>query len=227
MTTEDRRWLIGLVCGLTIYLAGSLLFGQRQGSLAVWSHDLGQSYWLQHRVLARKNVATGVQALGALVTFFGLANAYVRAKYDETVWKWITDWAIRIWRTLLRKPRDVTIHAGTAHATFGVHGYASGYVTHNVDITLPLQEQIKRLADFVNRRSKESGEMGSMIRKLQHELEQVKDAASGLRRDLLAHIEAQIKQLDDRIDGIQALDLTWAIWGLLISFVGTVLSFGT
>jgi hypothetical protein len=42
---DDKRWLVGLLCGLTLYLAASLLLGQRGGSLAVWSHYLASQYW--------------------------------------------------------------------------------------------------------------------------------------------------------------------------------------
>jgi hypothetical protein len=44
---------------------------------------------------------------------------------------------------------------------------------------------------------------------------------------MLDYMETQIQALDNKINRTQVLDLTWAIRGLLISAVGTLLSFGT
>lgn len=64
---------------------------------------------------------------------------------------------------MLRNPPDITIHAPTAFGTFQVEVSATGLVTHNIDITLPLQEQIKRLAQFANNLSRGAAELENRL----------------------------------------------------------------
>jgi hypothetical protein len=59
------------------------------------------------------------------------------------------------------------------------------------------------------------------------QLRDLEVGAVELERNLLDRIETQIQQLDDKVNRVQVLDLRWAICGLLISFFGTVWSFGT
>lgn len=61
---------------------------------------------------------------------------------------------------------------------------------------------------------------------LERELREARYVTSELERKIVAHIETRIQELDDKINRVQVLDLTWAIWGLLISFVGTAWGFG-
>jgi hypothetical protein len=227
---DDRRLIVGALCGISATLATALLLGQPHGSLAVWSAELGAHHYWPHlrHLLARKNCATAIQALGALITFYGLGSAYVRAKHDQTVGAWIKTRVERVLAKLFRRPRDnMTIHAPTAYGTFRFGMSASGLVTHNVDISLPLQEQIKRLAQFANNRAREAAEVVKKLGALERDFGKLEHGTAELERNLLEHMETQIRELDNRLDSIQALDLTWAIRGLFISFVGTVLSFGT
>jgi transcription elongation GreA/GreB family factor len=59
------------------------------------------------------------------------------------------------------------------------------------------------------------------------EVGQAREHASDLAAKTLAHIETQIQQLRSDLDRVQVLDLRWAIAGLGITAVGTVLSYGT
>ena len=228
MGRSDRRMLVGALCSISLALAAALVLGQPRGSLALLSHDLARDCWPHLRpLLARKNCATATQAVGALITFYGLGRVYVRAKYGLTIASWAKRGIKRLWAKLLHRPPEVAVRSGSAQGTFGLHVVAIGLVTHNVDITLSLQEQIKRLAQFVNNRSREAADMEKKITDLERELRQARDETSALERKALAHIETQIEQLSDRLDSIQVLDLRWAIWGLFVTFVGTVVSFGT
>jgi hypothetical protein len=157
----------------------------------------------------------------------GLARAYVRAKHDLSIGQWIGRGFERALVVLRLKLRDVTIHVGAARGAIRFEARASGHVEHHVDISLSLHEQISRLADFVNTRAREAARMSTKIADVERELDRVRHETSELERRTLAHMESQIQQLNDRLDGIQVLDLTWAIWGLFLSAVGTVLSFGT
>lgn len=100
-------------------------------------------------------------------------------------------------------------------------------MTHNIDITLPLQEQIKRLAQFANNLSRGAAELEKQIAAVGRDLKKARADTAELERKTWAHIQSQIQSLDERINSVQVLDLRWAIWGLFISFVGTALSFGT
>ena len=75
---------------------------------------------------------------------------------------------------VLRNPPDITIHAPTAFGTFQVEVSATGLVTHNIDITLPLQEQIKRLAQFANNLSRGAAELEKQIAALGRDLKKAR-----------------------------------------------------
>ncbi|MCA2241157.1 hypothetical protein JF781_02110 [Mycobacterium sp. WUMAC-067] len=98
---------------------------------------------------------------------------------------------------------------------------------HIIDITQSLDEQVKRLVQYVNDRTGEASEMAINITKLRLDIDGVKDTVTELERNMKAHTATQIQTFDRNLDSRQALDLTWAIWGLLVSFVGTASGFGT
>jgi hypothetical protein len=178
----------------------------------------------------RKGWATIVQFVGAVVTFGGLGAAYMRARYGLTVkalaqraWAFIR----RQWAKLLRRPQDQIIKPGGAHSTVQFGTAAVGQVGFNLDTSLTVQEQLERLAQFVNHRSREAAQMESMIVALRQEVTKAHQHASDLASKTFAHIETQIQQLTDRLDKTQVLDLRWAIVGLAISAFGIALSYGT
>jgi hypothetical protein len=108
---DDKRWYLRLLFGLMMYLAGALLLGQRQGIFvaAVWPLYLAHDDWVLHHLLARKNCATAIQAVGSVVAFLGLWRAYLRAKYKMSIREWI-------WWRLGHEPSsgDITVSPGTA-----------------------------------------------------------------------------------------------------------------
>jgi uncharacterized membrane protein (UPF0136 family) len=202
---SDRRLLVGALCGISLTLAAALVLGQPHGSLAAWSHDLARLYWPQLRHLAaRKNLAAATQAVGALVTFYWLGRAYIRAKYDITVTAWI------LWRVFRRKPRgkDITVTPGPAFM-LRTELSATAYAEIVIDPKSRLRDQIKQLAAFANSRSKEAAERDKRITDLGRELRKVRAETSELERKTLAHIETRINELSDRLDRIQVWDLRW------------------
>ncbi|BBX38911.1 hypothetical protein X011_25580 [Mycobacterium tuberculosis variant microti OV254] len=208
----------------SIILAVTLWFGQPHGSLAVWWN----AHWPYLRQLAiRKNISAAIQAIGALVTFYGLLRAYLRATYNQTVTERITSWVTKAWGRLLKLPQTITLSGIPSSAAFGRLGITQTPPPHNVDITQNLHEQIKRLAQYVHDRTDESSKMALDITKLTLEVDGVKDAVSELECKMREHTTSEIQAFDNKLDSKQALDLTWAIWGILVSFVGTVLSLGT
>ena len=95
-TTSGGR--IGAPCAIAIALAAVLLIGlhiEPKGSLAQWSQSLAHSVWphVWHclRSPGRKGRATIVQLVGAVVTFYGLWTAWLRAKHGVTPWGWRSD----------------------------------------------------------------------------------------------------------------------------------------
>jgi hypothetical protein len=104
----------------------------------------------------------------------GLLRAYVRARYDLTVTGWLKSVVDRVWRWIRRKPRRVDIVISPATATIRVETGASGYVTFNLDTTQTVQEQLKRLAEFVNNRSKESNFVQQNLIELGRETRQMR-----------------------------------------------------
>jgi septal ring factor EnvC (AmiA/AmiB activator) len=120
---------------------------------------------------------------------------------------------------------DVVLSPATA--TVRIETGATGYVTFNLDTTQPVQEQLKRLADFVNNRSKESDFVQQKLIELGRELRQIRDQTAELERKTLERIQTQINELDQKINRTQVLDLIPAIVGLGISFLGTIFGLGT
>lgn len=226
MERSDRRLLVGALCGISLTLVAGLVLGQPRGSLAAWSADLAH-HWphLRHLLrllVARKNVATAIQAVGSLIAFYGLGRAYVRAKYDITVTAWI------LWRVFRRKPRGkgITVAPGAA-LILRPELSATAYAQIVLDPKLKLRDQVKQLAVFVNNRSQEAAERDKRITDLGRKLRRAQVATTELKRDVLDRIETEVKALNDKLDRKQVLDLGWAIWGLFVTFVGTVLTFGT
>jgi hypothetical protein len=48
-----------------------------------------------------------------------------------------------------------------------------------------------------------------------------------LQRKTWDHIQSQIRELNDKLNSLQVLDLRWAIWGLLITLGGMLWGIGT
>jgi len=219
---DERRLLVGAVCGISLALATALLLGQPHGSLAVWSHYLAHDDWVQLRVLARKNIATTIQAIGALIAFYGLWRAYIRAKYDITVPAWI------VWKAFRWEPSSGD-YLASPRSAFGGKGDldAPVYPQFVFNPKHRSRQQINQLARFVNERSKALGALDKQLRNLTAELRAAEFATADLEQKTLERIEAAIKALDDRLDRKQGLDLRVAIWGLLITFGGILWGLGT
>jgi hypothetical protein len=87
VSNDDKRWSIALVFGLMLYIAGFWL-ADRDGTFALWSAHMASDDWLQHRALARGNVAAVIQLPGQAVAAFGLFRAYVRTTFHQSVQQW-------------------------------------------------------------------------------------------------------------------------------------------
>ncbi|MEE3753359.1 hypothetical protein [Mycobacterium intracellulare] len=225
MGRDDARLLLKALCSVAAILAATVSVGQHTGSAAIgWN-----AHWLfvRHCLLSRKNIAVEIQAMGALVAFYGLLRAYVRATYAQSVSVRIVNGIKMFWGRLLRLPQTITVPTIQSTAKFGRVGVTQTPPAHIIDITQSLDEQVKRLVQYVNDRTGEASEMAINITKLRLDIDGVKDTVTELERNMKAHTATQIQTFDRNLDSRQALDLTWAIWGLLVSFVGTASGFGT
>lgn len=219
---DDKRLCIAALCIITGSLAAALLLGHPHGSLANWSAHLSHDYWPQLRpALARKNVATVIQAAGSLIAFYGLLGAYLRAKHNMTVWDWV------LWRLgWTHRGQDVTYSITGALVIKPVLS-APVYGRFVYKPWQRSRAQLKRLAIFVNDRSQEGAAQDKRIDDLAKELQKAVIGSSDLKREILERIESKLKELDDKLNRKQVLELTWAIWGIGITAVGAVAGFGT
>lgn len=225
MGRDDARLLLKAVCGIATIFAATVFVGQHtdpHGSAAVWWN----SQYARH-LFSRKNAAAEIQAFGALITFYGLLRAYLRATYDQTVTERIATWITQVWGRLLKLPQTIIVSTIPSTSRVGRPGIVQTPPPHQVDITLSLSEQIAQLAQYVNDRTNEASQMAINTTKLELDIHGVKEEMMDLERKLKVHMDTQIQAFDRNLDSRQALDLTWAIWGLLISFVGTAWGFGT
>jgi hypothetical protein len=212
---DDKRLIVAAICLVTASLAFALL--QPHSSLAVWSeHVAHDCYWPQWRPhLSRKNCATVVVMVGSFIAFYGLLRAYVRSKYDQTIFEWIF---------YKRRWGDITIVPATAIGHLELSGMA--HATFTLDPKQTVREQLKALAQFVNDRSAETDGLQKALTEIGREIRKLRTEASELERKTLEHIESRIDQLDSKINRTQVLDLTLAIWGLFITTIGIALGLG-
>ncbi|OMC32012.1 hypothetical protein A5739_11370 [Mycobacterium colombiense] len=227
MGRDDARSLLKAACSIAAILATAVLVGHHvepQGSVALW----WDAHWqlIRHCALSRKNIAVEIQAVGALIAFYGLLRAYVRARYRQSVSERIVRWIKIVWGRLLHLPQTITLTGIPPARNFGRMGVTQSPPPHSVDITQSLHEQIRHLAQYVNDRTGETSKMAIDITELKLGFDGLKDSMSDLASEMREHTTNEIHSFNKQLDSTQALDLGWAIVGLLISFAGTVWGYG-
>jgi hypothetical protein len=202
------------------------------GNLAEWSQSVHRSVWPHVwralRSPGRQGWATIVQMLGAFVTFAGLGTAWLRAKYNATV----TALAKRLLRRVAEKlgfPRNAVIYPVGINSVAVVGGAASVFVTMSLDHlkTLSPWDQIEHIARFTNNLAGETiPQLERSIGELRGKITEARTHAGNLAEETAARMQEQIDRLERELSTKQVLDLRWAIGGVLISLVGTALSYG-
>jgi hypothetical protein len=194
-------------------------------ALAIWSLAL--------EIPDLKWWSTTLQLVGAVVAFLGFSGAYVRAECGLTLRAWVWQQLLRfarrvklLWDRLRHKPIIIRVQAG-AGATMGagtplVATYPSPLV---LDQTLPLEQQVAQLADYANKLQQAVPKLKQEIHRLDGRIDEAQAGASELAEKLLAHLRDAIDQLSKRLNEAQVLDLRWAIFGLAITVVGTLMSY--
>ena len=69
--------------------------------------------------------------------------------------------------------------------------------------------------------------MEKLIINITEDLKKARADTEELQRKTWDHIQSQIRELNDKLNSLQVLDLRWAIWGLLITLGGILWGIGT
>ena len=158
-----------------------------------------------------------IELVGTLVTAYGLLYAYGRTQ----------GWAAQIgdWWAKIRgiSPRK---HTGAAFGSAGTLSVtAVGYEPLTLDAKLPLPEQLAQVENHVNKLGLRFGPLQADIARLDRAIEQAKVHGDTVATQVLADAKREIQRFGDRLDELQAIDLTWAVRGVLITALGVFLSF--
>ncbi|MBB5168375.1 hypothetical protein [Mycobacterium sp. AZCC_0083] len=204
--------LLGAVFGIIFALASALLLR--------YYLDFWPQVWNWLGEPARKDWATIVQLVGALVTAGGLASTYTRASYGLALAKAVF-WAVVLGLLLtgeeFKKFQDELRHRiGLRTDVAELAGSVVGVEVFAVDPQIPVEQQVERLAVFANNLAKQLPQMGERLAVLDRSFGEVR-----------AETRSWIGKRFDQVDRAQVLDLRWAIFGLVISAAGTALSYGT
>ncbi len=158
-----------------------------------------------------------VELVGTLVTAYGLLYAYGRAKGLR---EQLRDW----WARIRREPRHATVHAPAAFASTGTLT-ADAYAKFQLGETLPIPEQLAQLENYVCELRGMFGLVNSNIARLDRAIEQSNAHADTVAAQALTDAKREIDRFGDRLDELQAVDLSVASIGVLITAVGVFLSF--
>jgi hypothetical protein len=202
MSHDDQRWSAALVFGLMLYIAGFWLF-DRDGTFALWSQHMASDDWLQHRVLARSNIAGVIQLMGQAIAAFGLFQAYVRTTFHQSVQQW-----------------------ASAHLTTRAQVNATAWVGFHLNPLSTARQQIKHIARFINDRSKESVYVQEKLIEIQQDITKLSDEIREVEHTTLQHIASQSQQTQAKQREHDAIDLRLAIAGLLITAAGIAFGLG-
>ena len=153
--------------------------------------------WLQHRALARSNIAAGIQILGQGIAAYGLFRAYVRTTFHQSVQQW-----------------------GSAHLVSRAQLNAAGWVGFHLNPLSTARQQIKHIVRFINDRSRDTVFVQEKLIKIQQDITKLRDEMQALEHKTLAHIASQTQQTEMKAREHDAVDLRLAIAGLLITAAG-------
>jgi len=203
---DDRRLVIGALCGIALCLGAAMLLRQ-----VPWA-SFGIKWW-----------ATSMQLVGTLVTGFGLLYAWVRA-----TGVWSRHWPrIKMWLAwwLFGKPFDQSLYPAGIDATLK-GGRPYPWVRLGLDRTKPIKHQLEHIVQYINTELRRALKgIDTEIGRLRDQLEEMRIDSEVAEQQFRAHMQAQIDELAARLDRTQILDLSWAIGGLFITAIGIFLSY--
>jgi septal ring factor EnvC (AmiA/AmiB activator) len=88
-----------------------------------------------------------------------------------------------------------------------------------------MEQQLAQVEEYVNQRSERDSDFDTQFQELSIAIDELRTNISSTEANALAHIETQINALTERLDNMQALDLRWAIVGVLIAACGVAVSY--
>ncbi|MFT8180665.1 hypothetical protein ACLXNF_24080 [Mycobacteroides chelonae] len=158
-------------------------------------------------------VANGIQLVGTIITAWGLAIAYGRAKK-------IPD-QIRAWWHRKRS------HPGRGHEIFvpgidrtggvGIPDTLGGF---QLDRDKEVPDQLIQLEAYAHRLASSLRSIHLTVVQHGEDIEKVEKNSESRVRQALSEAKAEIKQFGDHLDELQAVDLKVAILGVAITVIG-------
>jgi hypothetical protein len=191
-------------------------------------------WWVHPSTAGRHVWGNSVQLVGTIVAAMGLANAYTNVRYGRGLRRQIVflgkgfgaqvAWWWRLW--FGRGSGDVLIAPGTAVLGFG-GGKGTAVVTDRFvfDPALPSDQQFAAMAVHLNKLDDRSNDAAVGLDRLGGRIDAVAADAVTAASQALANARAEIAELSGLLARAQALDLRWAIVGLVIGAVGLALSY--
>ncbi|WP_006241813.1 hypothetical protein [Mycolicibacterium tusciae] len=231
---SDERLFVGALCGIVLCLGVGLQLRQVDYPAALGESLHAVALAVRSRVLDAKWLATTLQVAGTTLTAFGLTSAYVRSKHQKALpdyLRWqatqLTKWFVRQWKRLLRRPIRVVVQPNTG--AIRIMGHAPivqiGPAALAVNEGDPIQLQIAHLVVYINDLNKRVSGIDKRVSVVDRDIGKVRNDLSTKQRETLAHMQGQIVDFDRRLDMKQVVDLRWAIRGLVITAIGSLLSY--
>jgi uncharacterized membrane protein YccC len=162
-------------------------------------------------------LSTSVQLAGTLVTGYGLLYAYGRAKSLPAR---IREWWARIRR---RPPRNVSIGA---HLSVEAQLSAEAHRPFTFDQNATTDEKLAQLETYVRKlRIMFDNPVKAEIARLDRAIDQAKEHANAAAEQSLTAAKVELQRFGDRLNELQAVDLSVAAAGAFIMAAGYVLSY--
>jgi hypothetical protein len=163
------------------------------------------------------SLSTTVQLIGTVVTAFGLFYAYGRAtRLPARLREW--------WERVRHKPRNITIAPASALISVGLLA-PDVYTGFKLGENATTDEKFARLESYVQDLRAMFGPPNAAIIRLGKAIEEVKKHADSAVAQALAEAKAALKQFDDELKALHAVDLRIAGGGAVIMAVGYALSY--
>lgn len=162
-------------------------------------------------------VSTTVQLVGTLVTGYGLFYAYGRA----------TGLAARLrewWANVRHKPRNIIIDAAPLLISVSLSA-ADVHVGFKLDENATIDEKFAHLEGYVRELRGMFGSVNAAIERLDKAIEQAKKHADTAAAQALTDAKVELQGFSDRINKLQAVDLSIAAVGAFIMAGGYALSY--
>ena len=173
-------------------------------------------------LLSAKVTSISAQLFGSLLTLFGLLFAYLQvSNRGKTVPAQLREFFL----TLIGRHQP-NVHSIECAATVTASCSVDLQVVLRDLRELPVQEQIDKLAHYIrNHVTEDHGQLLHRLKELQSVVEKAHSAAFEQSKMAYKKSSDDLQQFGREQDQQQVLELRWAIFGIYIMTIGTVLSY--